>query len=101
MAVSTAGTFTPPGGKPLQGLPEFCRVGGVIRPTRDSHIEFEVWMPAAGWNGKFYGLDNGGFAGAISHAQLAQAVGRGYAAASTDTGHKADGNDASRALSCK
>jgi len=66
VAVSTSGTFTPPDGKPLEGLPTFCRGVGVIRPTSDSHIEFEVWLPVSGWNGKFQGIGNGGFAGAIS-----------------------------------
>src|SRR5512135_339733 len=47
--------FTPPGGKPLTGLPAFCRVAGVVRPSADSQIELEVWMPAAGWNGKLHG----------------------------------------------
>ena len=55
-------------------------------------------MPASGWNGKFQGMGNGGFAGAISYVQLAQAMGRGYAVASTDTGHKGDVTDASWAL---
>jgi hypothetical protein len=98
MAVPTLGTFTSPDGKLLEDLPAFCRVVGVIRPTSDSHIEFEVWMPIAGWNGKFQGIGNGGFAGAIPHEPLAQAVRRGYAAASTDTGHKGGGTDAKWAL---
>jgi hypothetical protein len=89
-AAYTSGTFTPPAGTAaLSGLPAFCRVAGVIRPTSDSHIEFEVWMPVSSWNGKFYGLGNGGFSGAIPYDQLAQAVARGYAVAATDTGHKA------------
>ena len=29
-------------------LPEFCRVMAVSRPTHDSEIHFEVWMPPAG-----------------------------------------------------
>lgn len=94
----TSGAFEPPGGKPIGQLPAFCRVAGVIRPSEDSHIEFEVWMPEAGWNRKFYGVGNGGFAGAISYGGLAQAVRRGYAAASTDTGHRGEGRDASWAL---
>ena len=98
MAVTTSGSFTPPGGKPLEDLPAFCRVGGVIRPTSDSHIQFEVWMPTAGWNGKFYGLGNGGFAGSISYVHIAQALRRGYAVASTDTGHTGSATDASWAL---
>ena len=86
-----AGSFTPPGGKPIPNLPAFCRVAGVIKPTSDSHIQFEVWMPSSGWNGKFQGIGNGGFAGAISFGALAGAVARGYATASTDTGHQASG----------
>ena len=61
-----AGSFTPPAGKAITGLPAFCRVAGVIKPSTDSNIQFEVWMPASGWNGKFQGVGNGGFAGAIS-----------------------------------
>ncbi len=87
--VVPAGSFTPPGGKPIADLPAFCRVSGSTRPTADSDIQFEVWMPVSGWNGKFRGIGNGGFAGTISYRQLASAVARGYAAASTDTGHRA------------
>jgi feruloyl esterase len=77
-------------------LPAFCRVAGVIKPTNDSEIKFEVWMPSANWNGKFHGVGNGGFAGSISYTGLAGALARGYATASTDTGHS--GGDASWAL---
>jgi tannase/feruloyl esterase len=79
-------------------LPAFCRVQGVIAPSTDSHIEFEVWMPASGWNGKYQGVGNGGFAGEITYPQLAAALSAGYATASTDTGHKAGGTDAQWAL---
>jgi len=81
-----------------QAMPSYCRVTGVIAPTSDSHIEFEVWMPASGWNGKFQGLGNGGFGGAIDNAGLKTAVARGYAVAATDTGHRAGGTDAAWAL---
>ena len=91
------GTFTPPGASaPLKQLPAFCRFAGIIRPTSDSEIRFEVWMPASSWNGKFHGIGNGGFAGSISYAGLAGALIRGYATASTDTGHT--GNDAAWAV---
>ena len=93
-----AGAFTPPTGPaaPYKELPAFCRVTGVIKPTSDSEIKFEVWMPSEGWNGKFQGIGNGGFAGSISYSGLGGAIARGYAAASTDTGHS--GGDASWAL---
>ena len=79
-------------------LPAFCRVQGVIAPSSDSHIEFEVWMPASTWNGKYQRVGNGGFAGEISYPQLASAMKAGYATASTDTGHKGGGTDAQWAL---
>jgi tannase/feruloyl esterase len=89
-----AGSFG--SGAAFKDLPAFCRVTGVIKPTSDSEIKFEVWMPASGWNGKFQGVGNGGFAGSISQAALAGPLMRGYATASTDTGHS--GGDASWAL---
>lgn len=82
-----------------KGVPAHCRVAGVITPTSDSEIKFAVWMPAGDWNGKFLGIGNGGFAGAISTAGLMEGVRTGFAAASTDTGHAATGGvDASWAL---
>jgi feruloyl esterase len=77
--------------KPYNALPEFCRVMATLTPTSDSSIAIEVWMPAAGWNGKFLGLGNGGFGGQISVQQLALSLMRGYAVAQTDTGHPMDG----------
>jgi tannase/feruloyl esterase len=92
-----AGPFTPPSTKTaLRDLPAFCRVAGVIKPTADSNIQFEVWMPASGWNGKFQGIGNGGFAGSLSYGALAASLRRGYAGATTDTGHS--GNDAAWAV---
>ena len=46
-----AGSFTPPGGKPINNLPGFCRVAGVIKPSGDSNIESEVWLPVRGGTG--------------------------------------------------
>ena len=97
-ALSPAGTFTPPLGPPLRNLPAFCRVALVLKPSGDSHIETEVWLPAAGWNGKFVQVGNGGAAGSIVHGALAQAVSQGYAAANTDMGHEGAGGDFSWAL---
>src|SRR5262245_41364611 len=55
------GAFTPPTGSAAQyqDLPAFCRVTGVIKPTTDSEIKFEVWLPSENWNGKFQGIGNG------------------------------------------
>ena len=65
-----------------------CKVSAVIRPSSDSEIEIEVWMPASGWNGKFLAVGNGGWSGSINYTGLVQGLRDGYATASTDTGHK-------------
>jgi feruloyl esterase len=87
--VVRAGAFTPPAGKAdaYRNVPEFCRVAATLTPSSDSEIKVEVWLPAAGWNGKFQAVGNGGWAGVISYGAMAEAVKAGYASASTDTGH--------------
>jgi feruloyl esterase len=78
----------PPGAaNPYAALPEFCRVAVTLKPTPNSDIKAEVWLPSAGWNGKLQVVGNGAFAGTVSYPALATAVAAGYAAASTDTGH--------------
>jgi feruloyl esterase len=71
---------------------------GSIKPSSDSDIRFEVWLPSSNWNGKFQGIGNGGYAGVLSFPGLANAVRNGYATASTDTGHQDDGTSARWAL---
>ena len=88
-----AGTFTAPGrggraGAPMSDLPAFCRVAATLTPTKESDIKIEVWLPASGWNGKFQAVGNGGWNGNIDTNALANGVRRGYATASTDTGHE-------------
>jgi hypothetical protein len=99
--VVAAGAFVPASGLKAaiyKTAPEFCRVQGVIAPSTDSHIEFEVWLPAAGWNGKYLGVGNGGFAGSVGYTALAEAVANGYVASSTDTGHQGNATDGVWAL---
>ncbi len=85
-AVVPAGTFDPPGATPPIDTAA-CRVAGSIKPTSDSNIQFEVWMPLASWNGKFLSAGEGGYAGTINYGGIADALRRGYAGGSTDTGH--------------
>jgi feruloyl esterase len=78
------------GGTPVNvyaSLPAFCRVAATLKPTRDSDIKIEVWMPVAGWNNKMLSVGNGAWAGTISYNAMAAPVAAGYAATSTDTGH--------------
>jgi len=103
----TAGAFAPPpslapwlAGDPdfYKRLPAFCRVTAAVKPNADSDIKIEVWLPSSGWNGKFRGQGNGGFAGEIDYRMLGLAVLQGYASAATDTGHAAEGTNATWAL---
>jgi feruloyl esterase len=71
--------------------PGHCRVAATLRPSSDSEIKVEVWMPAANWNGSYQAVGNGGWAGTISRGEMAAALRRGYATSSTDTGHSTGG----------
>ena len=102
--VRSGNLFTSPatsgGGKPqlISNVPAFCRLSATAHPTPDSSIDFEVWMPVEGWNGKFMGIGNGAWWGRISFQEMSQNLARGYAVASTNTGHNGDPDDASFAV---
>jgi len=101
-----AGTFVGPpapfsgvdGSALYKSLPAFCRVVAEAKPTADSDIKLEVWLPISGWNGKLQGIGNGGFAGLIDYEQLSTSLAKGYAATATDTGHTGSPIDAAWAL---
>ncbi len=82
-----SGSFTPPGStNAITNLPPFCRVAGVIAPTSEAHILFEVWLPLQNWNGRFAGVGNYGGVSSISFGDLANQIRRGSASASTNKG---------------
>jgi len=99
-----AGSFVAPGRGPSTGsgqaagqlladLPAFCRVQATLRPSIDSDIRMELWLPVAtAWNGKLKGTGNGGLGGgtAVNAGALANGVRRGYATAGNNTGHAGD-----------
>lgn len=103
-----AGAFNPPappagrgrgargGGNSYADLPAFCRVTATVKPSSDSDIRIEVWMPATGWNNKFEAEGNGAWTGSIAENTLAGALRLGFATSMTDTGH--EGGSASFAL---
>ena len=75
---------------PSGDLPAYCRVLGYVRPA----INFELRLPAAqGWNHKFYMVGCGGFCGQVLSDRpgftnaMNYGLRRGYAAATTDSGH--------------
>src|SRR5262249_52620749 len=78
---------------PPANIPAHCRGQMVLKPTSDSLINMELWLPTENWNGKFMGVGNGGFAGSIQGLtnEMPQALRLGYATAGTDTGHQEQG----------
>ena len=84
-ALVNQNSFTAPGSDNTLETPAFCRLVGVTNPA----VNFEVWLPLSGWNGNYQSVGNGGMAGTISYGAMAAALRRGYATASTDTGHSA------------
>jgi tannase/feruloyl esterase len=79
----------PPANPTPQMLPAYCRLLATLKPSPDSDIKIEVWLPlGAAWNGKYEAVGGGGWAGVISYPALANAVQEGYATSSTDTGHE-------------
>lgn len=67
-----------------------CRVAAVLKPSEDSEIGMEIWLPAAEWNGKFQMVGNAGWGGRLHYGLMRYALNAGYATAATDTGHKGD-----------
>ena len=66
----TSGTLAPSATVSLTHLPAFCRVQGMSKPSSDSNINFEVWLPQpADWNGKFLSSGEGGFAGTVNYTR--------------------------------
>jgi Tannase and feruloyl esterase len=89
-ATVTAAADTPAG--PIAA----CKIEVTARPSADSDIRIEVWIPeGAAWNGRYVQYGNGGFAGRIASARLQATAALGYAVAMTDDGHQtSDDTDA-------
>src|ERR1044072_9857836 len=78
------GLSLPSGSQKFSQLQAFCRVAVTLKPTSDSDIHAEIWMPSAGWNSKLMAVGSGGWGGSIAYDAMAQALARGYATAATD-----------------
>ena len=63
--------------------PKHCQIEGHVA-TPGNEVNFRLGLPER-WNGKFYFVGVGGLGGTIGN--LNKGLSRGYAAASTDTGH--------------
>ncbi|MBY6164059.1 tannase/feruloyl esterase family alpha/beta hydrolase [Mameliella alba] len=76
-----------------EGLPAYCEVRATSLPA----INIEVRLPMEGWNGKYYQAGCGGFCGILGRADaggswinaMRPGLERGYATATSDSGHHA------------
>ncbi|WP_136439896.1 tannase/feruloyl esterase family alpha/beta hydrolase [Pacificoceanicola onchidii] len=83
--VTSAREMTP------EGLPAYCEVRATALPA----INIEVRLPLEGWNGKYYQAGCGGFCGILGRADagaswinaMRPGLERGYATATSDSGH--------------
>jgi feruloyl esterase len=82
------GEFTAPGRGKQPDFPAFCQVIASVKPSPDSDIGVEIWLPSDQWKGVFHGNGNGGYAGSLSagYAGMEAGLRRGYASATTDMG---------------
>jgi feruloyl esterase len=68
--------------------PAYCQVGGYVEPQ----VGFELLLPIANWNGKFFEVGCGGACGNLE-STLWCPIDRGYACVVADMGHKGKGQD--------
>jgi hypothetical protein len=88
-ASSISGAFTSPDGTKVSQA--FCRAEVTLKPSADSDIHTELWLPpASSWNNRYLGVGNGGFNGQIGYGSMVSPLQAGYAVSSTDTGHSGD-----------
>jgi feruloyl esterase len=73
-------------------LPASCRVTAQIKPTDDSDINVQVWLPLpkelpnGRYIGSYLGTGSGGYGGYFFESELAQGINNGFATANTDMG---------------
>src|SRR5438270_639751 len=88
--ITSAALVTPPAtvGGAAVTVP-FCRVQGTARPSFDSEIKFEVWLPptVGDWTGRMKDNGTGGYAGATPYGNLARDIGDGFVTAGSNMGH--------------
>lgn len=85
--------FTEPNqNKVFPYLPTFVRIVLTSRPTTESNIKIEVWLPKENWNGRFLGTGNGGGGGSFYYESLVSGLKRGFAVANTDLGTSPSAN---------
>jgi feruloyl esterase len=86
------------GGKTSIDAP-MCRVRAQAKPTADSDIRFDVWLPEpSAWNGRYQGVGGGGNGGSLALCSMKNAIAGGYAVSAQDSGHIGKGDDSTFAV---
>ena len=70
----------------FRSLPAFCRITARIATSASSSINIDVWLPQAGWNGKYLVNGYAFFGNKLNPVPLATVLKQGYATATTDNG---------------
>ena len=79
------GSFKHYSGKIMKNIPPCTRVCYTLTPGRESYIRCELWMPD-NWNGRMWGIGNGGIAGNLRTASFDKYMRDGDAVVTTDMG---------------
>ena len=94
------GGFAGPGAAPAAGrgprfddLPAFCRVTATLKPSSDSDIKAEFWLPTTNWNGRLQPTAAGVFLGSINYVGMANILRNGSVTATSDNGHEGGSGD--------
>ena len=65
------------------GIGEYCSVKGYIQPQ----IQFELRLPTANWNGRYFQTGCGGTCGSVNTDRCNDALAQGFAVAADNMGH--------------
>jgi feruloyl esterase len=65
---------------------DYCAVTGYVQPQ----VQFEVRLPTAAWNGRYFQTGCGSFCGIVPIKACDDAIGKGFAVAADNMGHIGD-----------
>ena len=81
----TDGKFLHYSNKVLKNIPPCTRICYTLTPGKESYIRCELWLPD-NWNGRLWGVGNGGIAGNLRTANFDSYMRDGDAVVTTDMG---------------
>ena len=88
-------TDIPYGQRITSELPAYCSVLCHVVTSSTSSFLFLVWLPDTTWNHRFLMVGNGGLGGGLNYPDCGAGMRRGFACATTNTGHNSSLSDGS------